>query len=216
MKSVKLLLTSIMFFTSVAITQAQTKWTIGINGSPALTQLEMKRYSSQFSLAYGAGLSSLYFINSQMFLRTGLNYKVKSYLIKNFSGKLMLEDNAIIDPNEIKIKHHYLTVPLILNYKLSKGEEEKNTYLFISNGLELNYLFRTVTNIYLSDEKLKNVGDFDISINNFIVGLNIGFGLYQQISSKINLLLRCEYSHDFDYLNYNSLGLSAELHYKLK
>jgi len=225
MKAVKYCLAVILLLTINEITYGQPKWTIGVNASPALTKLAGNYEYEQFSLAYGAGFSSLYFINDRMFLRTGLNYKNKSSLEKTpYALILLLPNNeyTYIDPNNnpyyIKMNSMYFSVPLTLNYKISKEKEGKdNASFFISAGLELNYQFRNAFKFHLINEKMtfKYVYDF-IDRGHFVGSLVLGFGIYQQISSKISLLLRPEYTYDFHYRGFHSIGFNVELHYKLK
>lgn len=224
MKFIEIYLTILILFLTISA-NAQKDWTISANISPAITKPNKNNNLFKFVLSYTVGINSLYFIDKQMFIKTGINYKQKKSLINDIPDTRSLYDtNGNINPDNIqyfdyKESYHYFNLPILFNYRVSK---EEKTSIFFSGGIEFSYLFKIVYVLDFNDRKQKTTLKNKEIDNNFVSSINFGVGLYQPLSSKLILLLKPVYTYDFyagknnSGVKFHSFGLNAEIHYRLK
>jgi len=216
---------AILILFSTMITKAQKEWSIGTTISPGLTKPNKNSNLYEFALSYTVGINSLYFINSQMFIKTGINYKLKNSLINDIPDTRSLYDsNGNINPDNIKYfdykeSYHFFNLPILFNYKVSK---EEKTSIFFSGGIELSYLFKIVYVLdYSNNSKQKTIKKHNEIKDKFISSINFGVGIYQPLYSKLILLFKPEYTYDFyagknNNTKFHSFAFNIEVHYRLK
>jgi len=199
----------------------QSKFGIGAFVTPSFTMLQVKPkgfYKGQF--AYSGGINFLYSVGKKIFLKTGVNYKLKRALLEDVpnTADLIQPDGSInydkITYYDIKFNFNYISLPITFNYILLKL---KKNSIFLSTGFEINYLYKATDkfkNYIVSGEKTKSEFIYtgkDIS-NELTTSISFGVGLYRPVFSKFIMVFKPEYIYDLSGSSNNLSILSAKFH----
>ena len=179
----------------------QNNIAIGFNATPALTYSyspsDLPTPKSNFG--YSFGLESLYFIQPDLFIETGLTYQNKRVLFaKNVldtrNAWIDINGNGIIDnvdridyslivPTDLSFQYSGFSVPITINYRTSKNN---TTSLIGSFGICLNYIYNIEA---LSKSNKFGENPFEnISTDDFTSSLSLGLELYYPITNNIFLI----------------------------
>jgi opacity protein-like surface antigen len=201
------------------------KTAIGIDFAPSFTKPRgyPENFEVPFAFAYGFGLSSILNLNSKMFLKTGIGFKLKNTVNKNLvDSRNLFDSNGNLNYDhlenyDVSTNYYYWNLPILLNYKLSKTEDAK-TIFYVSGGMEINYLYKVKTTLHFFDGDQVYSSTPDKTI--FNLSFDIGTGVHFDISDRMLLLLEPKYCYDFytsTYgLKFHTLQLNVGLYYKLK
>lgn len=202
---------------------SQSKWTIGLNISPTLTKMNGYNSPHKYQPAYDFGIKSLFFLNDPLFLNFGLMYRQKKDVLSSPNTENLIDPNGNVNINNVtsyntSFNYNFVSIPLSLNYFILKKDEMKIS-MYVSTGVELNYLNHVKTISDLPDgEDIQIIRQDDFK-NNIGSSLTVGAGLLYEMSPKLVLSVKPEYSYDFYFGNktepkFHSLGLNIECHYK--
>jgi len=206
---------------------------VGINAVPSLTfpQSAQSFIHLNEEVNYSLGFDVLLFLNTQFFLKSGINYTQKSFSLSGIPdtrGTLVNDEGVVIyDINnpgafldisrirmlEITERFYSITVPVILNCKFS--EEARETF-FVSGGFEAAYLYNIKG--YISTEENEK-DTWNAKMNDWTASITAGFGWYQPLSERFLLIINPKYSYDFypdwnrETFNFHTLSLSIECYF---
>ena len=218
---------TLILLTTLTTGQGQSRWTIGVVATPSL--IKAADYNSDYSRlapTYGLGISSNYSLNDRLFLNSGLTYKVKRDFAKDIPElKFSFDSNNNIIKDTIgyfkaTTNLSFISFPLTVNYKLTPGNTK--TTLFLSIGIEANYLVKSVQIRYLTEETETTTWTNNELKAFFDGGINVGIGLLHNLTPNLTMMIKPEYSLDlvtsryFLPSSFHSLTLNLQMQYRIK
>lgn len=138
-----------LFFFASALKSQTTKFKIGFNLNPIISQTSSDVFVSspdgyiklkKNKLNYSSGVNFTYYFNSKMEIFTGCNWVRKTYTLA--------QDKFVTDSTRGQVSHtpiyHTIEIPLLLVYKINSSDEKNILKVLAGTSLDLNN-FNTYT-----------------------------------------------------------------------
>ncbi len=216
-KTQKIMITAMMLFVSFNLLAQTSKWTIGLEGGPALSSLRGNDVISDMHmprLALFAGPTLQYTINPKFSIKTGLAYELKGSMIEfilyDAIGQALGTQNVFMD-------YQYLTIPLLCRYHIGKI---KSVQGFINAGPYASYLL-SAEQRFPGNETDLNSSHYDVDMG-FVAGagavipLNSKWSLSAEVRNQLGLTNISKMTMvNNGALKHNSLQMLFGLQYQL-
>ncbi|HVK98070.1 MAG TPA: porin family protein, partial [Flavisolibacter sp.] len=133
-----------VFFTQVAMSQ----FTLGVKGGVNLTKIDGRAFKDEFSTGYHAGA----FLELKLGGRVGLQPEV---LFNQINTRRDTAFRDVFTPNFQDVKLNYLSIPVLLTYKLGN-------ILYLQAGPQFGILMKQDENLLRNGEEAFKNGDFSL------------------------------------------------------
>ena len=183
-----ILISTLLLLASLVNAQ-DSKFSIGITGSPDIYNYEFKPipdfyHTYKTKTNYSIGLSVSYNFAERFSVKSGLLYSTKGYIL-NYSW-IGAEPNDPFIPVESNMNINYLDVPVLISYDFLQLDKLS---LFTSSGIVASFLIDENETSTMGDGSEKETDFsrvmFNQSFNNTLVAIDLEVGLNYNINQKV-------------------------------